>query len=97
MTSGRYRADAEPANVRRMTKRLLAGGLWALAVYSAAEVFTGLAGVADPLGLVFGLAVGSLIAWDPSGRIWSAPPRRRKAVIPAGAAPADAQSVSAAR
>jgi hypothetical protein len=84
-------------NMCPMTKRLVAGGLWALAVYSAAEVAAGMLGVADPFGLILGLAVGSLIAYDPTGRIWGAAPRRRTVRIQESAAPSDVHSAPVAR
>jgi hypothetical protein len=77
-----------------MTRRLIATCLWAFVLLTGGELAWGLLGAPRLAGPVLAILVAGFVFFDPSHRIWGAPPTRRIARIPDPAVPADATSAT---
>ena len=80
-----------------MMRRIVAAGLWALAIYSGGQLASGILGAPWYAGPVLAIAVAAFVLVDPTKRIWAAPPTRRIARIPESTHPSDAQTAGLTR
>ena len=78
-TSGSYRNPGPRPTVAAMTKRILGGVLWAIAIQTGWQLATGVLGLGDlwAIGLIISVAAGAVIAIDPRQVVWSPADRRR--------------------
>jgi membrane associated rhomboid family serine protease len=70
-------------------KRIVAGVLWFLAIWSAGNFVGGVVGLPEVVGPILGLAVGVLVVVDPGRQIWS---KRRPDARSVGLDPGSARS-----
>lgn len=73
-----------------MTRRIIASGLWALAILTGGEMATGLLGAPAVAGPVLAVLGAGFVLLDPTRRIWGTGQVRRIARIPEPSAPTDA-------
>ena len=72
-----------------MAKRALGTVLWFLAGWMGGGLVVSLMGLPSPLGLLPGILIAALVAWDPRGAIWSRPRTDKRVVRPINAFAAD--------
>ena len=65
-----------------MIKRSLGGALWFCAGWVIFGALLGMAGLPNDIGIVFGLAVGGFVLWDPTGHLWTVQARGRRRIRP---------------
>ena len=75
--------------IRHMAKRALGTVLWFMAGWMGGGLIVSLTGLPAPLGLIPGIVIAGLIAWDPRGAIWSKPRTDNRVVRPINAFAAD--------
>jgi len=85
-SADRYeRTSAKAARVPQdldMVKRALGTLLWFLAGWMGGGLIVSLVGLPTPLGLLPGILIAALVAWDPRGAIWSRPRPDKRVVRP---------------
>jgi hypothetical protein len=55
-----------------MTRKLIGGALWYVAVSGFATFGMSLIGGPEPLGAILGIVVAGFVVLDPTGKVWSA-------------------------
>ena len=74
-TDSSWRDPGAPSHSLRMTKRVLAAGLWLFSGWYLGAFIAWVLGISALLGPALGITAAILIAGDPRGIIWKRPAR----------------------